>query len=43
VGHAARMTEMRNAYSNLVSKPRMRPPEDLGVYGKIILEWILRK
>jgi hypothetical protein len=29
---------MRNAYSFLVRKP-----EDPGIYGKVILEWILGK
>jgi hypothetical protein len=38
------MGEMRGAYSILVGKPEGRDQsEDLGVDGKIILEWILRK
>jgi hypothetical protein len=42
--HVARMQEMRNAYKMLVGKPEGRKPlEDLGVDGKIILNWILGK
>jgi hypothetical protein len=33
-GYAARMGEVRNAYSTW---------GDLGVDGKVVLEWILRK
>jgi len=44
VGHKARMGVMRNAYSILVGKLKGRDRfEDLGVDGKIILEWILGK
>jgi hypothetical protein len=36
------MGEMRSAYDILVGKPeRKRPLEDIGVDGKVILEWIL--
>jgi hypothetical protein len=39
-GHVARMGYMRNADKILVGKPdRKRPVEDLGVDGKIIIEW----
>jgi hypothetical protein len=35
---------MKNEYKMLVRKPEgKRPLKDLGVYGKIILEWILVK
>jgi hypothetical protein len=35
---------MRNEYSILVRKPEgKRHAEELGVDGRIILEWILRK
>jgi len=37
------MGEMRNSYSILVGKPRSDHLEDLGVAGRIILEWILGK
>jgi len=38
------MEEMRNAYKIFVGKPEGKNySEDLGVDGKIILEWILRK
>jgi len=38
-GHVARMGEIRNAYKILVGKPEgKRHPEELGVYGRIILE-----
>jgi hypothetical protein len=38
------MAEMRNAYNILVGKPkRKNSSEDLGVDGKIILEWVLGK
>jgi hypothetical protein len=37
-GHVARMGKMRKAYSISVGKP-----ENLGVDGNIILEWILGK
>jgi hypothetical protein len=39
------MGEMRNAYKILVGKPEgKRPPsEDVGVEGKMVLDWILGK
>jgi len=41
--HVARMGEVRNAYNILVTKPEGRDHlEDLGVDGRIILEWVLR-
>jgi hypothetical protein len=40
-GHVACMGDMRNAYRIFVEKPEEnRPPRDLGVYEKIILEWM---
>jgi hypothetical protein len=43
-GHVAHVREMRNAYKILDGKPeRNRQLEDIGVDGKIILEWILGK
>jgi hypothetical protein len=43
-GHVARMVEMKNACKILVGIPgRKNHSEDLGVDGKIILEWILGK
>jgi hypothetical protein len=40
--HVAWMVEMRNAYKALVTKPEgKRPLEDMGIDGKIILEWFL--
>jgi hypothetical protein len=43
-GHILRMGEARNAYNILLENLKGRDHlEDLGVYGKIILEWILRK
>jgi hypothetical protein len=44
VGHVARMKEMRIAYKILVGNLKGRDrSEDLVIYGKIILEWILGK
>jgi hypothetical protein len=41
-GHVACMGEVRNAYNILVGKSEEKNhSEDLGVDGKIILEWIL--
>jgi len=41
VGYVARMGEMRNAYRVLVGKPeRKNHAEDLGVDGRMMLEWI---
>jgi len=41
--HVARMGELRNAY-NILEKLKGRDHfEELGVYGMIILEWILTK
>jgi hypothetical protein len=43
-GHVARMGAMKHAYSTLAGKPEGRDhSEDVGVNGRIILEWILRK
>jgi hypothetical protein len=43
-GHVALMGEMRDAYRIVVGKTEWkRPLGKLGVVGKIILEWILRK
>jgi hypothetical protein len=43
-GHVARVGKMRNAYKTLVANLEGREhSEDLGVYGKIILKWILGK
>jgi hypothetical protein len=43
-GHVTRMEEMRNAYKILVGNLKRRDRwEDLGIDGKIILEWILEK
>jgi len=41
-GHIAYMGEMENAYNILTGKPQ-RPLENLGIDGKIILEWMLGK
>jgi len=44
IGHVARMGEMRKAYIMLVGKPEGKShSEDLGIDGRIILEWILLK
>jgi hypothetical protein len=41
-GHVACMGEMRNAYRIVVENQKGRDHlEDLGIDGKIILEWIL--
>jgi hypothetical protein len=43
-GHTACMREMKNEYNTLVAKPEGTDhSEDLGVDGKIILEWIFGK
>ena len=43
-GHVARMDEGRSASKILTSKPmRKRPLERLGIDGRTILEWILKK
>jgi hypothetical protein len=43
-GHVARIEEMRNAYKIWSENLKRRDPSEyLGVDGKIILEWILRK
>jgi len=42
--HAARMGEMRNAYKILVGNLEAKDhSEDLGVDGRIKVEWILRQ
>jgi hypothetical protein len=44
VGHVARLGEMRNSYIILVGKSeRKRPLGELGVDGRITLDWILGK
>jgi hypothetical protein len=42
VGHVERTGERRNVYNILVGKPEGKESlvEDLGVDGRIILEWI---
>jgi hypothetical protein len=43
-GHVARMREMRNAYKILVENLKERDhTKDLGVDGRIVLEWIFGK
>jgi len=43
-GHVAHVGEMRNAYNNLTGKPNGKSHlENLGIDGKIILEWFLQK
>jgi hypothetical protein len=43
-GHVARMGEIRNAYKVLVENLKGRDhSEDVGIDGRIILEWILVK
>jgi hypothetical protein len=42
--YVARMGEMRNVYNIFIGKPKGRGHlVDLGVYGRIILKWILGK
>jgi hypothetical protein len=41
--HVARMDEMRNAYKVVVNLKGRHHSEDLGVNGRIILEFILEK
>jgi hypothetical protein len=42
-GHVASMWKKRETYSPLVGKPDRQNFEDLGVYEKIFLKWLLRK
>jgi hypothetical protein len=43
-GHVACMGEMPNATNTFVGKPERRDhSEEIGVDGRIILEWILKK
>jgi hypothetical protein len=39
-GHVARIEEMRNSYEIFVSKPERDQLENIGVDGKIIVEWV---
>jgi hypothetical protein len=44
VGHVERVEEIRNAYNTLVGNLKGRDnSEELGVDGRIILDWILEK
>jgi hypothetical protein len=43
VGHIAHLGDMINVYKILVGKPVGVHSEDLGIGGKVILEWILVK
>jgi hypothetical protein len=44
LGHVARMGQKRNAYNILVGNLKERDHlEDIGVDGRVILEWILWK
>jgi hypothetical protein len=37
------MVEMKNAYKILVRKPGGKRLEGLGIYGRIMIGWILKK
>jgi hypothetical protein len=43
VEHLSCMGEIRNAYKIMVEKPKGKRSLNLGIDGKIMLEWIFRK
>jgi hypothetical protein len=44
VSHGTRLEETRNLYGILFGKPEERDDlEELGVDGRVILEWVLNK